>query len=60
MIDIRLSIVFFGVLFAFACLSEAQLKLPSFFSDHMVLQRGEKIRVWGIAPPGTTVKVKLA
>ncbi|MGB9877529.1 MAG: sialate O-acetylesterase [bacterium] len=60
MIDFRLSIVFFGVLFAFACLSEAQLKLPSFFSDHMVLQRGEKIRVWGIAPPGTTVKVKLA
>jgi sialate O-acetylesterase len=33
--------------------------LPSFFSDHMVLQRQMKIPVWGTADPGESVTVTL-
>jgi sialate O-acetylesterase len=43
----------------FVSLSEAQLKLPTFFSDHMVFQRGQKINVWGMAEPETTITVSL-
>lgn len=38
----------------------AQPSLPNCFSDHMVLQRGRPIPVWGWAPPGATVTVTLA
>jgi sialate O-acetylesterase len=34
--------------------------LPDLFSDHMVLQRGKPIPVWGYADPGETVQVTLA
>lgn len=34
------------------------LALPSFLSDHMVLQRGGA-RLWGFAPPGKTVVVQV-
>jgi sialate O-acetylesterase len=36
------------------------LWLPSIFSDHMVLQRGMPVPVWGTATPGVKVTVKLA
>ena len=48
-----------GILFLSTTFSEAQLKLPFYFSDHMVIQRGQKIVVWGIATPRTTVVVSL-
>jgi hypothetical protein len=32
------------------------VKLPSFFSDHMILQRGIPIRVWGSADAGDIVR----
>ena len=35
----------------------APLKLPAIFSDHMVLQFGRVIPVWGWAEPGESVKV---
>lgn len=35
------------------------LALPSIFGDHMVLQQGKDIQVWGWADPGETVNVKL-
>lgn len=35
------------------------LRLPSFFSDRMVLQRDKPIRVWGQASPGAEVRVRL-
>lgn len=38
----------------------AQLRLPRFFTDHMVLQRHKPIKVWGWAEPGETVSVRLA
>ncbi len=37
----------------------AQPRLPGFFSDGMVLQRGAKIPVWGWASPGEAVAVTL-
>jgi sialate O-acetylesterase len=35
----------------------ADVKLPSIFSDHMVLQEGMKVPVWGTADPGEDVTV---
>lgn len=37
----------------------AQVKLPTFFSNHMVLQKGIAIPVWGWASPGEKVTVTL-
>lgn len=37
----------------------ASLRLASPFSDHLVLQRGRPVRVWGDAPAGATVDVSL-
>ena len=39
------------------CTLQAAAKLPSFFSDHMVLQRGMPVRVWGWADAGESVRV---
>jgi sialate O-acetylesterase len=36
------------------------LRLPTLFADHMVLQRSEKVPVWGWASPGTKVIVAVA
>lgn len=52
-------LLFFGL---FSCTPpvwlSAQLILPAFFSDGMVLQRDTDIRIWGKAAPGSTVVVK--
>jgi sialate O-acetylesterase len=36
----------------------AAVKLPSFFSDHMVLQRGMPVRIWGWADANEMVRVE--
>jgi sialate O-acetylesterase len=36
---------------------EAAVKLPAVISDHMALQQGMPVRIWGTADPGETVKV---
>lgn len=36
----------------------AQTRLPSFFSDHMVLQQQQQVAIWGTDQPGKTVKVE--
>lgn len=44
-----------------ACSAEsvrADVKLPPFFSDHMVLQRDGRAPIWGTAAPGEAVSVK--
>lgn len=38
----------------------ADVRLPSIFSDAMVLQRGEAVPVWGTAASGEAVKVSFA
>ena len=45
-------------LFAAVAVS-AQVKPSPLFSDHMVLQRGVPIPIWGTASPGESVKVTL-
>lgn len=47
-------------LFLIALSASADVKVPSVFSDHMVLQRGENVPVWGTAEPGEAVKVTFA
>lgn len=39
--------------------ANAEIRLPHLFSDHMVLQQGQKIPVWGWASPGEQVRVTL-
>ena len=38
----------------------AAVHLPPIFSDHMVLQRGAPLQIWGTAEPGEAVTVSLA
>ena len=38
----------------------AELQVPQFFSDHMVLQRDKPIVIWGQADPNKEVKVSVA
>ena len=38
----------------------ADVRLPALFTDHMVLQQGQKNRVWGSADPGEDVIVTIA
>ncbi len=48
------------VVAVFFCLVQtvfAQISLPYIFSDNMVLQRGQKIPVWGFSSPNETIKV---
>src|SRR5215471_5147797 len=40
-----------------AMTSNAAVKLPALISDHMVLQRGMPVRIWGTADPGESVRV---
>jgi len=43
----------------FLCLAAAaELRLPAFFSDHMVLQRAVEVPLWGFAAPGARVTVR--
>ena len=37
----------------------AEVKLPVLFSDHMVLQSGERVPVWGWAKTNETVTVEI-
>lgn len=38
----------------------ADVTLPALFSDHMVLQRGARVPVWGVATPGEKITVVFA
>src|SRR3954453_22426005 len=40
--------------------ARAAAKLPAIFGDHMVLQQGAKLPVWGWADPNETIKVFIA
>ena len=48
------------VFLSIGALARADVKLPSIFTDHMVLQRGEPVAVWGTAAGGEEVKVSFA
>ena len=40
--------------------ASAEVRLPAFFSDGMVLQQGTRVPVWGFADPGEEVSVTLS
>jgi len=44
----------------FLCSADADVRMPSIFGDHMVLQQGVSLPVWGQADPGEQVKVSFA
>ena len=48
-------VIFWGI----SLCGYAELKLPSFFTDHMVLQSEKDIFVWGEATPYALVNVAL-
>lgn len=52
--------LYFSALLIFPGNAFAQLTCPQLFSDHMVLQRGIDISVWGWAEPGENINVALA
>lgn len=45
--------------FMLPTLASAELSLPQFFSDHMVLQRERPAPIWGTATPNATVTLEL-
>ena len=47
------------VLFCVTTKSQAEVRLPRIFGDHMVLQRDVPVPVWGWADPGEEVSVEL-
>ncbi|MCA9801718.1 MAG: hypothetical protein KC777_07010 [Cyanobacteria bacterium HKST-UBA02] len=50
-------------LLALICLGtpacEAKLTLASIFGDHMVLQQGKPVKIWGTADPGAVVGIRI-
>lgn len=49
----------FGLLLTVHCFA-IDLSMPSIFSDHMVLQSGQKVPVWGITQANALVEVQFA
>lgn len=41
-----------------ACLFDAKVKLPALVSDGMILQRNQKLKIWGYADGGENVNIK--
>lgn len=50
-------ILFIAALAASSFASRAEIVMPSFFSDNMVLQRESDAAIWGKATPGKTVTI---
>lgn len=44
--------------FLLPLISYAEIKLPSLFSDHMVLQRDRKVPIWGVGERGETIQIE--
>lgn len=49
-----------AIVVAVSQIAQAEVRLPALFSDHMVLQQGEAVAVWGWADAGETVTVSVA
>ena len=43
----------------FLTLPQSALRLPSLFTDHMVLQRGKAINIWGWDKPGQVERIEI-
>jgi sialate O-acetylesterase len=49
-----------GLSCTLASVTQAEVKVPNIFGDHMVLQQQQNNRVWGVASPGEAVTVAIA
>jgi sialate O-acetylesterase len=56
----RITLVLTFIILLTAAPIHADVKLPALFGDHMVLQNGSQVPVWGWADPGDTVAVSIA
>src|SRR2546426_6414101 len=56
----RIAAIVISSLVLVAAPASAEIKLPAFFSDGMVLQQGTRVPVWGFADPGEEVSVTLS
>lgn len=56
---LRLALTVLAGLSFLMCAACAEVKLPAFFSDHMVLQRDKPLAIWGWATPGEGISVSL-
>lgn len=50
----RITLIVLGLLLTSSCFA-VNLSMPAIFADHMVLQAGQKVPVWGITDPGASV-----
>ncbi|MCC9601189.1 sialate O-acetylesterase [Stieleria sp. JC731] len=57
--SLRLCLSIAGV-FGMATQAAAEVRLPGFFGDHMVIQQKKPVRVWGWADAGESVSVTIA
>ncbi len=50
------------VIFGLICtlFTQAELSVPKFFGDNMILQRRKPIKIWGKATPGEKIKINFA
>lgn len=46
-----------GAVFLLSISAQAEIRLPSLFTDHMVIQRGLPVHVWGRSAPNESVSV---
>ena len=51
-------IVILGVFLLTAQLTRAKVRLPQLVSDHMVLQRDVRLKIWGWASPAEKISIK--
>ena len=51
---------FVSTLVQVASVAKADVKLPHIFSDHMVLQADQPVRIWGQAEPNENVEVRFS
>jgi len=54
------NVTVFSVILGFCACAYSDVKLPDIISDHMVLQQGVNVSVWGWADKGEKVRVKFA
>ena len=53
-------ILFFCIALLFCYRSNAAIKLPALFADHMVLQQKSKVPIWGWASPGEKIFIEVS
>ena len=60
MMKSRLAVRFFVALAPVAALLHAEVRVPRIISNHMLVQRGVPVRIWGTAAPAEAVTVSIA